>query len=82
MEIKYDIEIPKSDKDYINELFSFYESEHMTMCMTFENSKMAASRSSSLINAVKRNKMNVSVKRIGQEVYLEKKGVTKDVRKH
>lgn len=72
MEIKYNVEVPKSDSEDINALFKFVESDRKTMQITYEDVAEAKNRRSVLQTASNRNDFDLEFKRIGCDVYISK----------
>lgn len=73
MEIKYNVEVPKSDAEDINALFGFNESDKKNMEITYSDIKESSSRRSVLAKVIERNEFVMGIKRIGKVVYIEKK---------
>lgn len=72
MNIKYDIEIPKSASEDVNALFDFAESDKRTMCITYDSDKDAKNRKAVLLRAVEKSKLHCNITRIDCKVYIEK----------
>lgn len=72
MKIKYNVEIPKSDAEDINELYKFVESDGKTMQITYDDIKEAKLRRFVLANVNDKNEFGLEIKRIGLEVYIAK----------
>lgn len=72
MKIKYNVEIPKSDAEDINELYKFVEGSGQTMQITYDDINEAKSRRSVLANVNDKNEFGLEIKRIGLEVYIAK----------
>lgn len=73
MEIKYNVEVPKSDAEDVNALHNFAESDKKTMQITFETPNEASLRRSVLARAIENNEFDMNIKRMGAVVYIEKR---------
>lgn len=73
MKINYDVEIPMSEAEDINELHKFAHSDKKNMKITYDSVKEAISRRSVLARAIETNEFAMNIKRVGADVYIEVK---------
>lgn len=72
MNIKYDIEIPKSASEDVNALYDFISGDKKTMCITYETERDAKNRKAVLARAIEKEKLGCKVTRIGCDVFIGK----------
>lgn len=72
MKISYDVEIPRSEAEDINELYKFVESDKKNMKISYENKKEAITRYSVLKRKIETDGMPVTISRIDVDVYVQK----------
>lgn len=72
MEIKYNVTIPKSDKEDINALYDFCEKDAQNMAITYEDKHEAIKRMAEMKRVSKRVNMNVDITRIEDTVFVKK----------
>ncbi len=74
MQIKYNVTIPKSDKEDINALYDFCDKDAQNMCITYEDKSEAIKRMAEMKRVAKRVGMKVEISRIEDAVYITKVG--------
>lgn len=72
MKIAYNVEIPRSEAEDINELYKFEESDKSNMKITYDTRKEAITRYSVLKRKIESEEMALDISRIDSDIYVQR----------